>query len=135
MKSLSVVQTPKPERPKLRIGTAERPYAGTPDTSSEKGKIEARVLEAMQSIFDPELPVNIYELGLIYGIDVDDEHVVHVKMTLTAPNCPVAQSMPEDVRQKAAGVEGANGATIDVVWDPPWVQGMMTEAARLDLNL
>ena len=135
MKSLSVVQAPKPARPKLPIGIAERPYAANPDLTTDAGRIEAEVLQALQTIFDPELPVNIFELGLIYGIDVDDDRVVHVRMTLTAPNCPVAQSLPEEVRTKAAAAAGATGATIDVVWDPPWVQGMMTEAASLDLNL
>lgn len=121
--------------PVLAEGTAERPYRFAPDLSTEKGQLEDRVVKALESIYDPEIPVNIFELGLIYGVDIDDDNNVHVRMTLTAPNCPVAQSLPEDVRQAAAGAWGANQATVEVVWDPPWNRGMMTEEARLELNL
>ena len=136
MKPLSVVnKKPELEMPKLAFGTAPRPYQHVADLSTEPGRIEARVVAALETVRDPEIPVNIYELGLIYGVQVDDEGHVRVRMTLTAPNCPVAQSLPEEVRQKAASVEGAKGADVDVVWEPPWNRGMMSEAARLELNL
>jgi FeS assembly SUF system protein len=135
MKSLSVVnEKPRIEPPKPKFGDDPRPYVQGP-TSTEAGRVEAAVLEKLKTVYDPEIPVNIFELGLIYAIDVDDDMVVHVRMTLTAPNCPVAQSMPEQVRQKAAEAEGATGATIEVVWSPPWNPEMMSEAARLETNL
>ena len=101
----------------------------------EAEAIEARVVEAVKTIFDPEIPVNIYELGLIYGIAVQPDRQVAIKMTLTSPNCPAAQSLPAEVQAKAEGVDGALGATIDIVWDPPWTPERMSEAAQLELNL
>jgi FeS assembly SUF system protein len=124
---------PMPELPD--VGTAERPYTPPANLSTAAAQLEDRVIKSFEAIYDPEIPVNIFELGLIYGVDVHEDMSVHVKMTLTAPNCPVAQSLPEDVRQAAANVYGCNGATIEVVWDPPWNRGMMTEEARLELNL
>lgn len=136
MKRLSVVnEKPAVKRPEVRLAEGGRPYRFEPDLSTEKGRIEARVVEVIKTVRDPEIPVNIYELGLIYGVEVSDDGFVKVRMTLTAPNCPVAQSMPEEVRQKAASVEGARGAEVEIVWDPPWNPGMMSEAARLELNL
>lgn len=136
MKPLSVVnKKTELEMPQLAFGTAERPYRFAPDLASEAGRIEKRVVDAMKTIRDPEIPVNIFELGLIYDVTVDEGGQVTVRMTLTAPNCPVAQSLPEEVRQKAACVEGASGAEVEVVWEPPWNRGMMSEAARLELNL
>lgn len=136
MRNLSVVnEKPKLEAPKPRFGSAARPYAYTPDLSTEEGQIESRVVECIKSVYDPEIPVNVFELGLIYGVDVHADGKVKVRMTLTAPNCPVAQSMPEDIRQKALGAAGVEEAEVEVVWDPPWNPGMMTEAARLELNL
>lgn len=117
------------------FGVAPRPYDFKPDPSTDKGRIEARVVEALKTVRDPEIPVNIFELGLIYGVEVSDDMRVKVRMTLTAPNCPVAQSLPEEVQRKAAAVEGASGADVEVVWNPAWHRGMMSEAARLELNL
>lgn len=136
MKNLSVVN-PKPtlEAPKPRYGSDQRPYDYAPDLSTEEGQLESRVVECLKSVYDPEIPVNVFELGLIYGVDVQPEGKVKVRMTLTAPNCPVAQSMPEEIRQKALGAFGVSEAEVEVVWDPPWNPGMMTEAARLELNL
>ena len=136
MKSLSVMN-PKTEfgTPTLPHGTAERPYRHQPDLGTKAGRLEAAVVGACKTIRDPEIPVNIYELGLIYGVDVQGNDDVHIRMTLTAPNCPVAQSLPEEVRSAAAKVEGVHEATIEVVWDPPWNRGMMSEAAKLELNL
>ena len=124
---------PMPELPD--VGTADRPYDFAPDMQTASGQLEDRVVKALEAIYDPEIPVNIFELSLIYGVQVSGDMTVHVTMTLTAPNCPVAQSLPEDARQAAANVYGCEGATIDVIWDPPWNRGMMTEEARLELNL
>ena len=97
--------------------------------------IEAEVADALRTCFDPEIPVNIYELGLIYEIKVDPSGAVGIKMTLTSPNCPAAQSLPAEVQAKAKGVSGVTEATVDVVWDPPWDPSKMSEAARLQLGM
>jgi FeS assembly SUF system protein len=89
----------------------------------------------LSTIFDPELPVNIYDLGLIYDLDVDADGRVDIRMTLTAPGCPVAQSFPAQVEQTVAEVEGVTAAHVEIVWDPPWDQSRMSEAARLQLGL
>lgn len=137
MTRLSVMneKAPKPQMPTLRHGDEPRPYDYAPDESTDKGRIEKAVVEALSEIYDPEIPVNIFELGLIYGVHVDDEHRVKVTMTLTAPNCPVAQSLPEDVKKRAAAAEGVTDAEVEVTWSPPWNRGMMTEEAQLELNL
>ena len=88
----------------------------------------------MKSCYDPEIPVDIYELGLIYDIDVQDEQFVDVKMTLTSPMCPVAGSLPPEVEMKVANVEGVAGATVEVTWEPAWNPDMMSEAAKLELG-
>ncbi len=92
------------------------------------------VIEAISTVYDPEIPVNIYELGLIYAIDIDSECRVAIKMTLTAPACPVADILPLEVEEKVRGVEGITAVELDLVWDPPWEVEMMSEAARLELN-
>ncbi len=101
----------------------------------EKSLIEAQVIEVLQMCFDPEIPVNIYELGLIYDVKVDDVGIVSVKMTLTSPNCPVAGSLPAEVQAKVKGVSGVKDAKVEVVWDPSWNPSMMSEAAKLQLNM
>ena len=93
------------------------------------------IIEEIRKIYDPELPVNIYELGLIYDIKVKDEKFAIIKMTLTTPNCPVAQSLPKDVKEGAMQVEGIENVDLELVWDPPWNKDMMSEAAKLELNL
>lgn len=99
------------------------------------GGIQEQVVDVLKTIYDPEIPVNIYELGLIYSIDPDPSNFVNVKMTLTSPACPVAGSLPPEVEQKVASVPGVSGAKVEVVWDPPWDMSKMSEAARLQLNL
>lgn len=94
-----------------------------------------QIIEALRSVYDPEIPVNIFELGLIYKIDVDDQKHVHIDMTLTSPGCPVAGILPDEVRTKVEEVEGVTGATVELVWDPPWNPGMMTEEAQLELGI
>ena len=96
--------------------------------------IEAQVIEALRTCFDPEIPVNIYELGLIYGIQVDPTGAVGIRMTLTSPNCPAAGSLPAEVRDKAQTIPGVTAVKVDVVWDPPWDQTRMSEAAKLELG-
>lgn len=95
---------------------------------------EATVIAVLKTIYDPEIPVDIYELGLIYEVKISDEGFVHLDMTLTSPNCPVAESMPAEVEQKVGGINGATGAKVSIVFDPPWSQDMMSEEAKLELG-
>jgi FeS assembly SUF system protein len=96
--------------------------------------LEAQVIEAVRSCFDPEIPVNIYELGLIYDLKVDESGKVAIQMTLTSPACPAAQSLPGEVRNKVQAVPGVTEVQVDVVWEPPWDPSKMSEAARLQLG-
>lgn len=127
-------QATAPEPGGLREKLSQAMGDGSLDEEEAKA-IEERVVEAIKTIFDPEIPVNIYELGLIYGVTVQPDRNIAIKMTLTSPNCPAAQSLPSEVQTKAEAVEGALGATIDIVWDPPWTPERMSEAAQLELNL
>lgn len=104
-------------------------------TERSKEEIEHDVVEMLKTVYDPEIPVDIYELGLIYNIDVRDDRSVEVRLTLTSPMCPVAGSLPPEVESKVAQVEGVTQAVVDLVWDPPWNPGMMSEAARLELGM
>lgn len=97
--------------------------------------IEAQVVEALRTCFDPEIPVNIYEMGLIYDIKVSAEGAVTIQMTLTSPHCPAAQSLPAEVEAKTRAVQGVTDVKIDLVWDPPWDVSKMSEAARLQLGM
>jgi len=97
--------------------------------------IKSKVIEAVKKIYDPEIPVNIYELGLIYKIDVDEKNKVNVDMTLTSPNCPVAESLPKEVKENIKKVEGVSDVNLNLVWEPPWDKDKMSEAAKLELNL
>jgi FeS assembly SUF system protein len=94
-----------------------------------------RVIEALRTVYDPEIPVNIFELGLIYRIDVDDDDAVHIDMTLTSPMCPVAETLPEEVKAKVEALDGVKAAKVNVIWDPPWNPSMMTEEAQLELGI
>ncbi|MBI4482197.1 MAG: SUF system Fe-S cluster assembly protein [Acidobacteria bacterium] len=97
--------------------------------------IEAQVVEALHACFDPEIPVNIYELGLIYDINVDPAGTVGIQMTLTSPHCPAAASLPAEVEAKVKAIPGVTDARVEVVWDPPWDPSRMTEAAKLQLGM
>lgn len=97
-------------------------------------ELRDEVIEALKTIFDPEIPVNIYELGLVYEVAVAEDRKVRIRMTLTSPMCPVAESLPGEVEAKAAAVEGVESAEIDLVWEPAWEPGMMSEAAKLTLG-
>ena len=97
-------------------------------------QLETTVLRVLKTLYDPEIPVNIYDLGLIYSIDIDDDDNVTVEMTLTAPNCPVADSILAEVKDKVNFIQGVKSATVNLVFDPPWDQSMMSEEAKLELG-
>jgi len=97
--------------------------------------IRAGVVEVLRTVYDPEIPVNIYEMGLVYGIDVAPTGVVNIRMTLTSPACPVAESLPPEVKDRVEAIQGVSQARVEIVWDPPWTPDKMSEAARLQLGL
>ena len=97
-------------------------------------KLEDKIIEMLKTIFDPEIPVDVYELGLIYEVKIDDKNDVKIMMTLTSPNCPVAESMPAEIREKVASLEDVNECEIEIVFDPPWDKDMMSEEAKLELG-
>jgi len=111
-------------------GTGEKPQ-----TPIDPAKVEAAVIEALQTVYDPEIPVNIYELGLIYGVEVSEDGHAEIRMTLTAPACPVAGALVEEVAEKAGRVEGVSTSHVELVWDPPWTPDNMTDAAKLELGM
>ena len=98
-------------------------------------EMKQSVVDALKTVYDPEIPVDIYELGLIYEVDVDDDSAVYIKMTLTSPMCPVAETLPPEVEAKARTVDGVADVKLDLVWDPPWSPSMMSDAARLELGM
>jgi FeS assembly SUF system protein len=98
-------------------------------------EIREAVIEVLRTVYDPEIPVDIYELGLVYEVVVEEGGGVRVRMTLTSPMCPVAETLPPEVEAKIAAVDGVTGVKVDVVWEPPWNPGMMSEAARLELGM
>lgn len=102
--------------------------------STEQLEIETRIVDVLKSIFDPEIPVNIYDLGLIYEINLDDEHIAHITMTLTAPNCPMAEELVEEVKYKVAGTRGVKECDLKLTFKPPWDKSMLSEAAKLELG-
>ena len=97
--------------------------------------LKEKIIKEVKKIYDPEIPVNIYELGLIYEIKIEKDNNVKVKMTLTSPNCPVAESLPKEVKDSIIQVKEVNDVDLELVWDPPWDKSMMSEAAKLELNL
>src|SRR5690606_10528572 len=104
-------------------------------TPTDLDALGDQVIEVLRTVYDPEIPVNIFELGLVYKIDVDDDHVVHIDMTLTSPMCPVAESLPEEVKAKVEALDGVAAARGNVVWDPPWNPSMMPAEAQLELGI
>ena len=101
----------------------------------QKELLKTDIVEAIQTVYDPEIPVSIYELGLIYEINIKDNSDVHIIMTLTTPNCPEAQTIPEKVADVVSLVNGVNEAKVEIIWEPPWTQERMTEAAKLELGI
>lgn len=98
------------------------------------GKLEQDIIHQLKTVYDPEIPVDIYELGLVYEIKIDEEANVYIKMTLTSPGCPVAGSLPEEVQEKVKSLKDVNDVYLDLVWDPPWDKDMMSEEAKLELG-
>jgi FeS assembly SUF system protein len=129
------------EGEKDRVAEATQPTAPAPGAPSEVEKtieyklMEGKVIAALSSVYDPEIPVNIYELGLIYKIDIDAEKNVKILMTLTAPACPVAGTLPGEVEKKVEAVDEVKSAAVELVWDPPWSRDMMSESALLQLGM
>ena len=97
--------------------------------------IKNKVIEVIKKVYDPEIPVNIYELGLIYKVEVDDKNKVNINMTLTSPNCPAAESLPNQVKENIMEVQGVSDVNLNIVWEPPWSPEKMSEAAKLELNI
>jgi FeS assembly SUF system protein len=102
---------------------------------NKMSELKEKIVSEIKKIYDPEIPVNIYELGLIYKIEIDDKNNVEVEMTLTSPNCPVAESLPKMVKDNILSVEGVSDVDLKLVWSPPWTKDKMSEAAKLELNL
>ncbi len=102
---------------------------------NKMNEIKEKIISEIKKIYDPEIPVNIYELGLIYKIEVENDNKVLIEMTLTSPNCPVAESLPNSVKENILGIEGITNVDLKLVWDPPWTKDKMSEAAKLELNL
>jgi len=130
MKSLPVVQPTAPVPEKRPLQTAEMV-----DDPERNATLRPGVLAALRKVFDPEIPVNIYDLGLIYEVIVDASNQVGIRMTLTAPACPAAQFLPGQVKNAVASVPGVSDVKVDVVWDPPWTRERMSDAAKLDLGM
>lgn len=120
-----------------RVEDAAASAAKATATATAQGAPSLRdaVIAVLRTVYDPEIPVDIYELGLVYDVDVDEAGAVAVRMTLTSPGCPVAGTLPPEVEQKVQGVPGVTKASVEVVWDPPWNPGMMSDAARLELGM
>ena len=137
----AVEMTPPPVEPPRAIMSTQPPDPPTethdPITPDPLKTLELKpkLIEALSTVYDPEIPVNIYEMGLIYDIDVNADGLVGIRMTLTSPACPAAQSLPVDVKAKAKAVPGVSDAWVDVVWEPTWEMSKMSEAAKLQLGL
>lgn len=131
MKPLHVIQPTAPAPP----APTDLKTAGLVNDAERHAELEPKVKAAIKTVFDPEIPVNVYDLGLIYDIIITADSVVGIRMTLTAPACPAAQWLPAQVEQKAKAVEGVSDALVDVVFDPPWTKDRMSDAAKLQLGL
>jgi FeS assembly SUF system protein len=132
MKQIPVIQ---PESATPAAAPSEMRTAGMVNDPSRAADLRPRILAAIKTVFDPEIPVNVYDLGLIYEVLVDASSVVGVRMTLTAPNCPAAQWLPGQVEQKVRALEGVTDVLVDVVFDPPWDRDKMSDAAKLQLGM
>ncbi len=132
MKTIPVIQ---PTTPAPSVSPSDLKTAGMVRDPEKAAALEPKIVAAIKTVFDPEIPVNIHDLGLIYEIIVDRDAAVGVRMTLTAPACPAAQWLPAQVEEKVKAVEGVTNARVDVVFEPPWSKDNMTEAAKLQLGL
>ena len=136
MKPLPVIQTPAPESSAPEGAMAGNfEFAQLVPDPAKTGELKPAIVDAISTVFDPEIPINIWELGLIYDVAVDAAGRAGVLMTLTAPGCPAAQSLPVEVEQKVKAVPGVTDAGVEVVWDPAWTKDRMSEAAKLQLGL
>ena len=120
-------------QPAVPEGTSAR--AGAKLVEGQQKASDEAIVEALRTVHDPEIPVNIYELGLIYKIEISDEKKINIEMTLTSPNCPVAESLPKMVKDNVLKIEEVSDVDLKLVWSPPWTKDMMSEAAKLELNL
>ncbi len=130
MKNFPVIQTPPPDAPEATEATK-----GLVPDPEKTAALKPAIVKAISTVYDPEIPVNIYELGLVYDVFVDANGVAGVRMTLTAPGCPVAGSLPGEVASKVKAVEGVTDARVDLVWEPAWTKDRMSDAAKLQLGL
>lgn len=128
------LRTLTPSHIYAELTTAQVSHVNRP-LSEHANPLEAKIVEALRDIYDPEIPINLYDLGLIYDIEIHPENVVKIKMTLTAPGCPVAGTLPIEVESRVENIDEVKSATVEIVWDPPWSREMMSEAARLELGL
>jgi len=132
MKPIPVIQAPPPG---VELPEATDETAALQADAARTQALKPAILDAIRTVFDPEIPVNILELGLIYDVLVNANGVAGIRMTLTAPGCPAAQSLPVEVARKVKAVEGVTDAKVDVVWDPPWTKDRMSDAAKLQLGM
>jgi FeS assembly SUF system protein len=130
MKNFPVIQAPPPDAP----APTERTSALVPD-AAKTAALKPAIVKAISTVFDPEIPVNIYELGLIYDVIVDAAGVAGIRMTLTAPGCPVAHTLPVEVASRVKAVDGVADALVDIVWEPAWTKDRMSDAAKLQLGM
>jgi FeS assembly SUF system protein len=136
MTDLPVIQPPPaPEASASQGSSGALETAGMANDAERHAALQPEIVKALRKVYDPEIPVNIYDMGLIYDIFVDASSAVGIRMTLTAPNCPAAQILPGQVKAAAAGVPGVTAAKVDVVWEPPWDKDRMSEAAKLQLGM
>ena len=124
-----------PHPPTEPISEAVGGSGDKPAQPIDPARVEEAVIEALKTIYDPEIPVNIYELGLIYGVEVSEDGRAEIRMTLTAPACPVAGALVEEVAEKSGRVEGVSTSHVELVWDPPWTPDNMSDAAKLELGM
>lgn len=129
-----LASAPAPERPPS-VADGGTPVEGSKLSQEELDQLTAEIVLALKSVYDPEIPADIYELGLIYKIDIEDDRSVAIEMTLTAPGCPVAGEMPVWVENAVSAVPGVQGCTVELTFDPPWDQSRMSDEARLALNM
>jgi len=130
-----VTTNPPPTSPNAIPGGNGPNIEDKVQAAAQEQELREKIVAALKTCYDPEVPVNIYEMGLIYNIDITQSGAVGIRMTLTSPACPVAGSLPPEVQAKVAAVPGVTGAKVDVVWDPPWSPALMSEAAKLELGL
>lgn len=130
----AVQDAPQPAHPRPIAPDPNQPAAEGPSPSLPGETVHDRVVQMLTTIYDPEIPVNIYEMGLVYNLDVNPDGDVAILMTLTSPSCPVAEHLPPEVEAKVGSVEGVRSVKVDLTWDPPWTPERMSEAAKLELG-